>query len=523
MNFLRTFPLVLGMLVGALVPAFSVDAAPRNIVVYVADDLSPDLGCYGNRVIQTPHIDSLAKESTLYRYAYATTASCSASRSVILTGLHNHLNGQLGHLHNYHNFTAQPWVQSLPVLLGRQGYRTARVGKLHVGSDEVFAFDEAIPFTSYNPIRLAERSREFIHRDSDQPFFLYLATAAPHRSSTVATELPYQPNRFHNLPKGKENPDLPSPVEYSPDQVVVPSFLPDTPTCRAELAQYYQAVSRVDQGLGHLCQILKEAGHWDDTLILVTSDHGMAFAGAKTTVYEPGLRIPFLVRDPYQASTQGVVSDAMVSLLDITPTLVDYAGGLDSETNQPKANQVVGLTQEKHAPKKWQWVTPPEGVPLVPGAEPGAMKWVPYTFHGRSLLPTLGKTHSTGWDSITASHTFHEIQNYYPMRVYQDRQYKLIWNIAYQLPFPFSTDLWVSPTWQTEYEKGPETMYGFHTVAEVMQHAKFELFDMQKDPDEKINLANDPESQEILQRYIKKIKAFQREAGDPWIMKWDYE
>ena len=87
---------------------------------------------------------------------------------------------------------------------------------------------------------------------------------------------------------------------YDPADVPVPPFLPDTPETREELAQYYQSCSRIDQGVGRLVEILKEADLYDKTLIVFTSDHGMAFAGGKTTVYEGGLRVPMVVRDPYQ-------------------------------------------------------------------------------------------------------------------------------------------------------------------------------------------------------------------------------
>ncbi len=492
-------------------------AAERNIVLIVADDLSPDLGCYGNPVVKTPNIDQLAAESTLYDYAYATTASCSASRSVIFSGLHNHSNGQFGHQHNYHNFSAQPWVQSLPVLLHRQGYRTANVGKFHVAPESVFHFDERLISTNRTPERMAENCREFLasqgktgQAKSDKPFFLYFATNDTHRSGGIAMDRPGRPNQFGNEVADREGL---SKVEYSPGEVVVPSFLPDSLECRAELAQYYQSISRFDSGVGRLIKVLKETGHWESTLVIVTADHGMAFPGAKTTVYEAGLRVPFVVRDPYQPLNKTVRSDALISLLDITPTLVDYAQGIDHATGQVK-----GLEKEK-----WEWKTfSPEDERFALG-EVGEMKWVPYTFHGRSILPTLGKSSTPGWDSMTASHTFHEIQNYYPMRVYRDRKYKLIWNIAHQLPFPFSSDLWTAPTWKAQHRQGPDAPFGFRTIRSMMQHPKFELFDMEQDPEEKKNLADDSQHADVLARYIEKLRSFQHATGDPGARKWNYE
>ena len=116
----------------------------RNIVLIVTDDQSPDAGCYGNQVIQTPHLDKLAEDGVTLTNAFCTTASCSASRSVILTGLHNHANGHYGHEHAYHHFSSFQQVKSLPVLLKQAGYRTARSGKYHVAPETVYQFDQAL-------------------------------------------------------------------------------------------------------------------------------------------------------------------------------------------------------------------------------------------------------------------------------------------------------------------------------------------------------------------------------------------
>ena len=147
-------------------------------------------------------------------------------------------------------------------------------------------------------------------------------------------QLPHKPDRFGNKPNKGAYPGVKE-VFYDPAKVTVPPFLPDTPETRAELAQYYQSTSRVDQGLGRLMEILKKNGKWDNTIILFTSDHGMAFAGGKTTVYEGGLRVPFLVRNPYQKE-RGNPNNAMVSFVDIVPTLLDFAGGYDAEKGAAK-------------------------------------------------------------------------------------------------------------------------------------------------------------------------------------------
>ena len=157
-------------------------AAERNIILFVTDDMGPDAGCYGNAVIKTPHLDALAKDGIRMTSAFYTTASCSASRSVILTGMYNHANAQYGHEHSYHHFRTYDNIKSLPVWLTEAGYRTARIGKLHVGPEEVYKFGQALPGNARSPVEMAENCRGLIAAKSDQPFFLYFCTADPHRS-----------------------------------------------------------------------------------------------------------------------------------------------------------------------------------------------------------------------------------------------------------------------------------------------------------------------------------------------------
>ena len=115
-------------------------AGPRNVILFVTDDQGRDAGCFGNPVIQTPSLDALARDGIQFSHAFCTTASCSASRSVILTGIHNHANGHYGHAHAYHKFGSYPQVKTLPVRLANAGYRTALCGKYHVLPESTYAF-----------------------------------------------------------------------------------------------------------------------------------------------------------------------------------------------------------------------------------------------------------------------------------------------------------------------------------------------------------------------------------------------
>lgn len=486
-------------------------AAERNIVFFITDDEGPTLGCYGDATAVTPNIDTLARDGTRFNNAFATTASCSASRSVVLSGLHNHKNGQYGHTHNFHKFSSFHNVVSLalPRVLAGAGYRTAQIGKYHVSPEEVFRFETYLKANGRNAVEMANHCEAFIANNGDsRPFFLYFATEDPHRSKGQdgTSKQRLKPNLFGNLPNRQHYPGVKE-VFFDPSKLPIPAFLPDTIETREELAQYYQSCARIDQGLGRLVEILKKAGVYEKTLIVFTSDHGMAFAGAKTTVYDPGLKVPFVVRNPYEA-TRGVVSDALISHIDITPTLLDFADAFDKETNGPK-----------------NWVDPDQywndrGVAAEDNREGGHEF---RSYHGQSWLDILGRSNAEHWDTIFASHTFHEIQMYYPMRVVRDRKYKLIWNIAHDLPYPFASDLWAASSWQTQFQKGQDTSYGRKTVAQYIHRPQFELYDIESDPHETENLASDPNFSEVLAKYQRKLKAFQAKMDDPWIMKWDYE
>lgn len=467
-------------------------AAERNILFFITDDQSPDGGCYGSPVLKTPHLDALAADGTRFTHAFATTASCSASRSVVLSGLHNHANGQYGHQHHFHKFASYRNVQSLPTMLSEAGYETMQIGKYHVAPEEVYRFNKYIKAPTRNPVAMSNQVASWLdERKSEKPFFIYFATSDPHRGGGKVDKSKLAADLFGNK-RGGASHDGVKEVFYKPEEVIVPPFLPDTPACRAELAQYYQSVSRIDTGLGHLIDILKARNLYDKTLIVFTSDHGMAFPGGKTTVFEGGLRVPFVVRNPYEKN-RSVVSSAMISHVDITPSLLDFAG-----TEYKGRKREPGVFMENQGP-------------------------VRKALHGRSWIPLLGKAEVEGWDEIGASHTFHEIQMYYPMRAFRDRKYKIIWNIAHGLPYPFASDLWIASTWQAQWEQGEYAPYGFRTVKSYVHRPEFELYDMVKDPDETKNLADAPEFAEVLKEYKDHLKAFQKKTDDPWIMKWRYE
>ena len=500
----RLFP---PLLLLAVAPVLSL-AAEKNVLFIITDDESPTLGCYGDPVARTPAIDAIAADGTVFRNAFATTASCSASRSVVMSGLHNHRNGQYGHQHSYHGFDSWSSVVSyaLPRVMEGAGYRTGHIGKFHVAPEQVYRFQTYLKGNERNPVEMAEKCRDFLTAADDRPFFLYFATADPHLGGGLdeSSRLELKPNLFGNKSAHGAFPGV-NEVFYDPDKVPIPPFLTDNPETREELAQYYQSVSRVDCGVAHLVEILKESGLYDKTLIVFTSDHGMAFPGGKTTVYEGGLRVPLVVRNPYEPK-RGVKHEALVSHTDLTPSLLDFAGGLDRAKNRPKA-----FVEARDFWKDHPEIARDNAGPKIPA------------YQGKSWLSILGDGDAEHWDTILASHTFHEIQMYYPMRVVRDKRYKLIWNIAHPLPFPFASDLWDASSFQAQYRKSLDAPYGQKTVGEYIHRPAFELYRIDEDPHESKNLAGDPAHHDILKAYQDKLRALQKEMGDPWIQKWEYE
>lgn len=445
--------------VALLVQLASTDAlaAPKNVLLLIGDDHGMnDASCYGHPVLKTPHLDALAARGARFTHAFATTASCSPSRSVILTGLHNHTSGMYGLQHEPHSFDVGPRVESAFSLLKRAGYATGVIGKKHVWPPEKFPLDFEPRVNPHDVPKMAAFAEQFFAKSGDKPFFLLVGFVDPHRN--------FDPRDYEGVERNI----------YSPDEVVVPAFLPDRPKVRADLAEYYRAIGRLDQGIGHVLAKLEASGKADDTLVIYLSDNGMPWPGAKTTAYEPGLRLPFVIRRPGTAKS-GVVNDALVSYVDVLPTILEWTG-----------------VEEK---------------PQIPLA-------------GRSLLPILEQEHPSGWDRVFCSHQFHEITMYYPMRALRERRYKLIWNLAYPLRFPFASDLYNSPTWQCVLDEDL-AMLGVRPVEQYLHRPEFELYDLEADPNEIHNLADAPEHKARRDAMIGELRAFRERTSDPWMEKQD--
>jgi N-sulfoglucosamine sulfohydrolase len=184
-------------------------AGPRkNVLLLVADDLGRQVGCYGDKVAQTPNIDALAAAGTRFTNAFASVASCSPSRATILTGLPTHQCGQYGLAHATHNAHTFRDVQSVPRLLKANGYRTGVIAKLHVLPAEVYPWDAEIRSNGRNGAAIAVEAKKFFEASGDRPFFLLVGFTDPHRAKQGFDSA----TPFKGVPQ----------VKFDPKQVPVP-------------------------------------------------------------------------------------------------------------------------------------------------------------------------------------------------------------------------------------------------------------------------------------------------------------
>ncbi len=281
------------------------DGDRPNILLITGDDLGYQLGCYGDRVATTPHMDRLGREGLRFARAYVTQSSCSSSRSSILTGLYPHQNGQIGLAHLGYRMQSDT-LPTLPGQLAKAGYRTGIIGKLHVGPESAFAFD--FRQTQVGQTRetafVVKKVGEFLATVKDRPFFLMLNLFDPH-------------GPFLRDVQGSPK------VKVEPDQVAPFPFLKAELTdARQRIANFYTCVNRMDEIVGAVIKLLESRGAASNLLIVLVGDNGPPFPGAKCSIYEAGLRVPCIVWYPGRVP-RDKTSDALVSMVDLMPTLLE--------------------------------------------------------------------------------------------------------------------------------------------------------------------------------------------------------
>lgn len=267
-----------------------------NIIFYITDDIGwNDLGCYGNSVVKTPNIDQLATSSMVFDNAYLASSSCSPSRASIATSRYPHNHGA-PELHTRINLEKQPFF---PRQLKEAGYYTIFNGKAHGFEIDSITWDTAPP--AKGPGLQEDWVNLLKNRDKSKPFFAWFASVDAHRKWQFTNEAPV----------------------YDPSVIEVPPMLYEGPMTRQDLADYYHEVSRTDYYMGELIKELKAQGVYENTIIVHCSDNGRPFPRCKTRCYDSGMKTYLLVYGP---GIKPGRSNSPVSVIDIGPTLLDFAG-----------------------------------------------------------------------------------------------------------------------------------------------------------------------------------------------------
>lgn len=277
--------------------------ARPNILWLTTEDISPNLGSYGDPDASTPTLDRLAARGTRYTRAFSAAGVCAPSRSSLITGVYA---SSLGSQHMRCQTTLPAAVQPLPALLRAAGYYCAN----NVKEDYNFT----PPPGTWDD---SSRTAHWRKRPSGRPFFSVFNFMTTHES-----RLRFDGSAFANLTQS-----LTPAQRHDPARVTLPAWLPDTPTVRTEWARYHDLISAMDHQVAAILKQLEEDGLADDTIVVFASDHGAGLPRAKQFIYEAGLQVPLIVHVPekwrrLRPSEPGGVETRMVSLVDLAPSML---------------------------------------------------------------------------------------------------------------------------------------------------------------------------------------------------------
>ncbi len=328
-------------------------AAPLNILLLYADDWRHDtLGCAGNPVVQTPHLDQLAREGVRFTQNRVTTSICGVSRATLLTG-----QWMSRHGNRAFNMFQTPWAETYPALLRTNGYFTGHIGKWHNGKFPAANFDFARAYSGTHwitnkndgtAIHVTQKNEndalEFLRaRPQEKPFCLTLAFFATHAEDENPKQYLPQPESM----KLYADVTVPVPSNATDESFHrLPSFLAneknegrhrwrwrfDTPERYQEyMKNYYRLATEVDTTCGRVLGELDREGLRDSTLVIFTTDNGYFHAehglADKWYPHEESIRVPLIVRDPRLAATKrGGTNDDFTLNVDLAPTILAATG-----------------------------------------------------------------------------------------------------------------------------------------------------------------------------------------------------
>lgn len=322
---------------------------PPNILLITVDDMNwNSIGAFGNSIKDiTPHIDGLAAEGVRFDKAYVAAANCAPSRVAIQTGLYPQQSGARGFY-----YIDDSSKETIATLLKGAGYITGVLNKsadTNPSPDNDKYWDHRSGFKKvdkYSATAYGAKSAAFYQKaaHAGKPFYHVVNIADPHKP-------------FYNDPISRKkgfDVNVPSRI-IQPEEIEVPSFLPDLPGVRKDLLNYYNSVKRADDCVGAVLKALESKGLTEQTLVIFLSDHGMPFPMAKSSVYDNGLHTPLIMQ--WEGGLEGgqVIDQQIVSVVDLLPTIMEVTG-LKLPRDQPYLGQsLLGIMQQKKPSRKTRY------------------------------------------------------------------------------------------------------------------------------------------------------------------------
>ena len=419
---------------------------PLSVLVLLADDLSArEIGCYGNRDARTPTIDALASGGALFERAYTSVGVCQPSRSSLYTGLYPHHHGAMGF------GPIRNDVATWPELLRERGVFTAMVGKLDVDPLEKFPCDHLLKSVDMpgrrDPAMWGGHVRDVLARANGRPFAAVIGLSDPHR------------------PFDEDD----APRVTDPATVRLPKTLWDTEGTRREYARHLDCLARLDRTIANALEELARAGRERDTLVVFTSDNGASFPFAKSTLYEPGVRMPLVVGGP--GVKPGRRTD-IVSLLDVLPTVLELGSGVSPRLD------------------------------------------------GHSFARNLFGRVEAGRDEFVSMQTENNREQARPARALHTRRFKYIRNLGPDMP-TVSNVVGHSETWESGKVAARKDKAIAERMRQFLYRPKEELYDLESDPDELTNLAEVAEHAPRLAELRERLRAWMTAEGDPQLAEFD--
>lgn len=274
-----------------------------SVILITCHDLGRFLGCYGVETVRTPNLDRLAAEGIRFSRAFTTAPQCSPSRSGLATGRYPHANGVMGLTHDQFGWDLAPGEQTIGRLLQAQGYDTHLFGLQHIAADPDRLGFNVMHTRGHWPVVAGEAAAFLATADSRRPFYLEINLEEPHRPFD-------QGGVAGDAGRG----------------VTVPPYIPDTAAAREEFAAFQGAVAAADQAVGRILAALDQAGLREQTLVIFTTDHGVAMPRSKCTLYDPGLETALIIRWPAGDVSGGGTNSALLSNIDLLPTVLELTG-----------------------------------------------------------------------------------------------------------------------------------------------------------------------------------------------------